>query len=48
MTSIDLNSITVLNIYGVDYCFINGISRHEAIHLLKTLIQVKKVEHYRI
>ena len=49
--SIDLNSITVLNIYGVNYCFINGINRREAIHLLKTLktlIQVNKVEYYRI
>ena len=51
LMSIDLNSITVLNIYGVNYCFINGISRREAIHLLKTLktlIQVNKVEYYRI
>ena len=36
MMSIDINSIVILNIYGVDYrCIIVGISKIEAINLLK-------------
>ena len=35
MMSIDLNIIAILNIYGVEYCFvINGISKSEVIYNL--------------
>ena len=34
--SIDINHITILNIYSVDYCcIIIGITKSEAIHLLR-------------
>ena len=34
MMSIDINSIAILNIHGVDYgCIITGISKSEAINL---------------
>ena len=36
MISIDINSIAILNIHGVNYCFIlDRISKSEAINLLK-------------
>ena len=36
MISIDLNSIAIFNIHGVDYrCIINVISKSEDINLLK-------------
>ena len=36
MVSIDINSITILDIYGVNYhCFIVGIIKREAINLLR-------------
>ena len=37
MMSIDINSIAILNIHGVDpCCIINGIGKSEAMNLLKT------------
>ena len=47
---IAINSITILNIHGVDYyCIIFGISKREAINLFKImLIWVKIVDHYKI
>ena len=36
MMPIELNSITILNIHGVDYrCTISGINKSEAINLLR-------------
>ena len=35
MMSMNLNNITILNIYGVDYCCITvGIRKSEAVNLL--------------
>ena len=47
---IAINSITILNIHGVDYyCIIFGVSKREAINLFKImLIWVKIVDHYEI
>ena len=36
MTPIDIKSIVILNIHGVNYhCIINGISKSEAINVAK-------------
>lgn len=36
MICIDINSIIILNIHGIDYCcIINGISKSEGINLVK-------------
>ena len=35
MMSINLNNIVILKIQGVDYHFINGISKSDAINLLQ-------------
>ena len=49
MMSINLNDIAILNICGIDYrCIINGISKSKAINLLKMLIELKKLDHYKI
>ena len=39
MISIDINSIAILNIHDVDYCcIINGITKSQAMNLLKILV----------
>ena len=50
MMSIDVKSIAILNMPSVDYhCIITGISKSEAVNLLKIImIWVRKVEHYEI
>ena len=41
-TSIDINNITVLNIYGLYYrCIINGINKSEAMSLLQNAEKIK-------
>ena len=44
MVTVDINSIAILNIHGVDYCYIvNKISKSEAINsFLKYWCQLKK------
>ena len=38
MMSMNLNDITILNIYGVDYCcIINGIGKSKAVYLFKNV-----------
>ena len=38
MMSMNLNNVDILNICGADYhCIINGISKSEAINLIRTL-----------
>ena len=45
--SIDINSIAILNIHGVDYlCIIDGISKSEAMNLL--IIADLSEEHYKV
>ena len=45
MMSININSIAILNIHGVDYrCNVNGISKSEAINLFKNAELSKKSE----
>ena len=47
--SIDPNSIAISNIHGVHYPGIfNGITKTEAVKLLKMLILVRKVENFII
>ena len=46
---IDLISIAILKIDGVDFCYIiNGINKSKAINLLKHADLSKKVDHYKI
>ena len=43
MISIDLDSITILNIHGVDYlCVINGMSKSEAIIFFKKIADLRE------
>ena len=43
MMSINLNDIAILNISGADYrCIINGISKRDALNLLKNANLTKK------
>ena len=42
MISIDINSIAISNIDGVDYCNITGTGKSEVIKIIKTLIWAKK------
>ena len=45
MMSIDVNSIAILDIHGVDYsCITFGIRKSETIHLLKKADLSKKVD----
>ena len=45
----NFNNIAVLIIHGVDYsCIVDGISKTEAINLLKNADLSKKVDHYQI
>ena len=47
MMSIDINSITILDIHGVDYrCIIAGICKSEAINIFKNPNLSRKVDHY--
>ena len=46
--SMNLSDIAILNIKGSDYCcIISLIRKSEAIKFCKTLIWLKKVEHYK-
>lgn len=42
MISIDINSIAISNIDGVDCCNITGTGKSEVIKIIKTLIWAKK------
>ena len=49
MMSVNFNDIAVLNIEGIaSHYIINGISKSEAINLLKDTNLTKKVGHYKI
>lgn len=49
MMCIDINTLPVLNVYGVDFrSSITEVSKKEAITLLKMLLRVKKVAQYKI
>ena len=49
MMSVNFNDVAVLNIEGIAYHYIiNGISKSEAINLLKDTNLTKKVGHYKI
>ena len=49
MMSFDITNIAILNIYSADYCCIGfGISKSEAINLLKNTYLSKKVDHCKI
>ena len=48
MISINLNDHTVLKINGVDYCgIINGISKSDAMNVLRNADLTEKKEHYK-
>ena len=45
MKSIYINSIVILNVHGIDYyCVIVGISKGEAVNLLKYVDSSKQVD----
>ena len=45
MMFINLNDIAILNTHGVDYrCIINGISKSDAVNILKNANLTKKEE----
>ena len=49
MMSFDITNIAILNIYSAGYCCIGfGISKGEAINLLKNTYLSKKVDHCKI
>ena len=48
MISINLSSIAILNINIIDYCcIISGITKSEAINLLKDADSSEKMAHYK-
>ena len=48
MMSMNLSNIAILKIENADYCcIITGISKSEAIKLLKNMDLTLKVEHYK-
>ena len=47
MMSMNLSDVAILNIHGADYrCIISGISKSEAVILLRNIDLTEKVEHY--
>ena len=45
----NLSNIVIFNIKGSDYrCIISGISKNEAVNLMKNIDFTKKAEHYKI
>ena len=48
MMSMNLMDIAILNIKSADHCsIISGISKSEAIHLMRNIDLSEKVEHYK-
>ena len=42
---LNLGKIAILNINGIDYCCISGISKSEAVNLMQNIDSSEKVEH---
>ena len=49
MINTDINSIVILNILDLDYCYIIfGITKQEAINLLRIADLIENSDHYEI